>query len=82
MPSPQGRRNAQTQVCERSVAIAGADIADIRTATAATGPQLTGIVLRLYRQTGPKLRSRCLDLIDRLEEVGAYGISHALEDER
>jgi len=70
------------EVCERTIEVAGADIADMRTSAAAAGPQVTSIVLRLYRQAEPALRSRCLDLIDRLTEVAVYGVSQALEGER
>lgn len=70
------------EVCERTIEVAGADIADMRTSAAAAGPQVTSIVLRLYRQADPGLRSRCLDLIDRLTEVAVYGVRQALEGER
>ena len=70
------------EVCERAVEAAGADIGDIRTAQAMAGPQITTIVLRLYRQAQPGLRSRCLDLIDRLTAVAAYGVAQALAEER
>ena len=70
------------EVCERTVEVAGADIADIRTSAAAAGPRVTSIVLRLYRQGEPALRRRCLDLIDRLTEVDVFGVSRALEAER
>lgn len=69
-------------VCERTIAAAGADIGDIRTSAAAAGPQVTSIVLRLYRQAEPAMRSRCLDLIDKLTEVAVHGIAQALEEER
>jgi hypothetical protein len=70
------------EVCERTIEVAGTDIADMRTSAAAAGPQVTSIVLRLYRQAEPALRSRCLDLIDRLTEVAVYGVSQALDGER
>jgi hypothetical protein len=70
------------EVCERAVEAAGSDMGDIRTARAMAGPQVTSVVLRLYRQAEPGLRSRCLDLIDRLTEAAAYGIAQALAEER
>lgn len=70
------------EVCEKAVAAAGTDIADVRTARAMVGSQITTIVLRLYRQAKPGLRSRCLDLIDKLTEVAAYGVAEALSEER
>jgi hypothetical protein len=69
-------------VCERAVAAAGGDMNDIRTARAAVGRDLITIILRLYRQGHDALRSRCLDLIDRLTELNALGVSEALEGER
>jgi hypothetical protein len=70
------------EVCERAVDAAGTDMGDIRTARALTGPRVTTIVLRLYRQSEPTLRSRCLDLVDRLTEIGAHGVTDALAEER
>jgi hypothetical protein len=70
------------EVCERAVEAAGTDMGDVRTARAMAGPQVTSIVLRLYRQAEPRLRSRCLDLIDRLTEAAAYGVAQALAEER
>lgn len=70
------------EVCERTIDVAGSDLADIRTSAAAAGSQVTSIVLRLYRQAGPALRSRCLDLIDRLTEVAVNGVDQALDGER
>lgn len=70
------------EVCERAVDEAGSDMGGIRTARALSGPDVTSIVLRLYRQAGPEMRSRCLDLIDRLTESAAYGVIEALAAER
>jgi hypothetical protein len=70
------------EVCERTIEVVGADIADIRTSAAAAGPQVTSVVLRLYRQAEPALRSRCLDLMGRLTEIAVYGVSQALDGER
>ena len=70
------------EVVERAVELAGTDLADIRTSRAAMSPDLIAVVLRLYRQGGKTLRIRCLDVIDRLAELGAYGLREALSDER
>ncbi|MGW6694930.1 AAA family ATPase [Rhodococcus sp. NPDC054953] len=69
-------------VCERAVAIAGGDLANIGSARALTGRQLVTVVLRLYRQGNEATRGRCLDLVDRLSELNAYGTAEALEQER
>lgn len=68
--------------CERIVQHAGRDLADIRTHRAADGHYLISVVLRLYRQSPQSLRIRCLDIIDRLAQVGAYSLTAALEYER
>ncbi len=69
-------------VYERAVEIADEDLGGVRTARAAVGNDLVTLVLRLYRQGDRELRSRCLDVIDRLCELGVYGVGPALDDER
>lgn len=69
-------------VCERVTADAGDEFGDIGTAAAGAGVNLTTVVLRLYRQGGTELRARCLDLIDRLTELGAYGVGRQVDNER
>ena len=69
-------------VCERAVDIAGADLGDITTAHARVSSDLVTVVLRLYRQGDNHLRTRCLDLIDRLTDLNAYDMERALDDER
>lgn len=69
-------------VCERAVAIAGGDLANISSASALTGRQLITVVLRLYRQGNETTRGKCLDLVDHLSELNAYGTAEALEQER
>ena len=61
-------------VCERAVEIAGEGIA--------TASSLIAVVLRLYRQGDADLRSRCLDIVDRLTEFSVYDLEPALNDER
>ncbi|MBN1174672.1 MAG: hypothetical protein JXA67_21090 [Micromonosporaceae bacterium] len=68
--------------CERAVELAGRSFGDIRTRHFATSEKIVTVVLRLYRQGGQRLRTRCLDAVDRLAEVGAYGLDKALADER
>jgi hypothetical protein len=55
---------------------------DIRTARSLAGRSLVVVVLRLYRQGHADLRARCLDLIDRLTELNAYGVADVLDAER
>jgi hypothetical protein len=68
--------------CGRAVELAGADLANIRTARSMMGQPVMTVVLRLYRQGDAEIRSRCLDIIDRLSELNAYGVAEALTDER
>ncbi|MFD4510958.1 hypothetical protein [Streptomyces sp. NPDC058457] len=68
--------------CERIVQHAGRELGDLRTHRAADGHYLVSAVLRLYRQSPQPERIRCLDIIDRLSQAGAYGLTAALENER
>ncbi|MGW9447455.1 hypothetical protein [Streptomyces sp. NPDC055632] len=73
---------AALDACEHIVGQAGADLADIRTRHAAHGRHVVTAVLRLYRQSPPSMRSRCLDIIDALSRADAPGLHAALEGER
>jgi hypothetical protein len=68
--------------CERIVQHAGRELGDLRTHRAADGHHLVSAVLRLYRQSLQPERIRCLDIIDRLSQAGAYGLTAALGNER
>ncbi|MFJ5534932.1 hypothetical protein [Streptomyces sp. NPDC093261] len=68
--------------CERIVQHAGRELGDLRTHRAADGHHVVSAVLRLYRQSPQPERIRCLDIIDRLSQAGAYGLTAALENER
>jgi hypothetical protein len=60
----------------------GRELGDLRTHRAADGHHLVSAVLRLYRQSLQPERIRCLDIIDRLSQAGAYGLTAALGNER
>jgi hypothetical protein len=70
------------EACERAVQVAGGAMGDISTRHSASSTDVIAVVLRLYRQGDDRLRSRCLDVIDRLTEIGAYGLEDALIEER
>ena len=70
------------EVCEMAAHAVGLGGADIRTARAVLARNTVGLTLRQYRAGDESARSRCLDVIDRLSEVGAYGLDRALESER
>jgi len=73
---------ATMTACERAVEIAGHELGDIRTRHAANSDDIISVVLRLYRQGDKSIRVRCLDIIDRLSEAGAYGLEEAIATER
>ncbi|WP_234439569.1 MULTISPECIES: ATP-binding protein [Streptomyces] len=73
---------AALDACEHIVGRAAADLADIRTRHAADGRYVVTAVLRLYRQSPPSMRSRCLDIIDALSRADVPGLHAALEGER
>jgi hypothetical protein len=68
--------------CERAVQLASERLGDIRTRHVLTSTHIVSVVLRLYREGGPELRRRCLDVIDALADARAYGLTEALADER
>lgn len=68
--------------CERVVEAAGADLSDFSTSSALTGRHLITVVLRLYRQGNQETRIRCLNIIDRLAELGVYDLEPALDEMR
>ncbi len=70
---------AALDICERFVQIHGASIADISTSAAADARPIVQLVLRLHAQTkDADIRRRCLDMIDQLVTLGAYGIDDDL----
>ncbi len=51
----------------------------ISTSAAGEEQTISQLVMRVYHQsTDQRLVSRCLDLVDRLTQVGAYGLAKAL----
>ena len=67
--------------CERILEVAGQDTGDIRTAVAGTSSSMAKLIVRVYgRTTDPSLKSRCLDIIDKMSLFGSYGLD-AITDE-
>lgn len=66
---------------QRFVDAVGTDAANTAGTNAFAAEQLSELVLRAYRQAedAPDLRRQCLDLFDRLLEVGGYGADKAIE---
>lgn len=54
---------------------------DLRESPAAIAGSLSNLILRAYRRAekDPDLRRQCLDLFDRILEVGGYGADEAIE---
>ncbi|MDP9440475.1 MAG: hypothetical protein M3P49_17340, partial [Actinomycetota bacterium] len=66
--------------CERFLDIVGNDAADIRTSAAGLADDVVQILVRTYNQSrNPKTQARCLDLFDRMAQLGVYGVDRALE---
>lgn len=65
----------------RFLDLAGSAAGDLRQSSAATADSLSKLILRAYRQAeqDPDLRRQCLDLFDRLLEVGGYGADETIE---
>ncbi|AUB79781.1 hypothetical protein [Candidatus Thiodictyon syntrophicum] len=66
---------------QRFVDVVGTDAGNVAGTNAFAAEQLSELVLRAYRQAedAPDLRRECLDLFDRLLEVGGYGADKAIE---
>ncbi|MCY4371835.1 MAG: hypothetical protein OXF41_20995 [bacterium] len=69
-------------LCEGAIEVTASDLGDMTSAYFGAGRDITTIIVRLYRQAGPEMRGRCLDVIDRLTELNAYNVAEALDNER
>jgi hypothetical protein len=69
------------RVGQRFVDAVGTDAGNVAGTNASTAGTLSELVLRAYRQAedAPDLRRQCLDLFDRLLEVGGYGADKAID---
>lgn len=65
--------------CERAIEAIGPALGDIRTGISMAARDITTTVLRLYRQGDDDVRNRCLDLIDALTEIRAYGLDEQID---
>lgn len=64
----------------RFLDIAGSEVADIRTGAAGNAHYISGLVVRGLAQTRNKRRiSALLDILDRLLELGVYGVDRAID---
>jgi len=68
------------RLCERFVELFGSAAGDISTSAAGDALDVGKIVMRVYvHSPRAELRSRCLNLLDQMVEMGAYGIESQLE---
>lgn len=66
--------------CERFLDVVGGDAADIQTSAARYADDVVQILVRIYNQSRhPEMQVRCLNLFDRMAELGIYGVSRALD---
>jgi len=67
-------------VCEKFINSFGLASADIRTHSAGDASEVSELLIRVYSQSKDEtLRSRCLDLVDRMIQMGTYGLDQALQ---
>lgn len=67
------------RAAERMIEEIGAKGSDISLAASMSASTLATLVVRLYGQTeDEKVKTKCLDLIDRMEELSYYGIDREL----
>ena len=67
--------------CERVFELAADKTGDISTAVAGTSGDMAKLIVRVYsRTTDPSLRSRCLDIIDKMSVFRAYGLEAITEE--
>jgi hypothetical protein len=66
------------KAASRFIHIAGPGVSDISTREAAEAGTVSTLIIRAYEQSGDQtIRSACLDVIDRMTEMGAWGLDSA-----
>jgi HEAT repeat protein len=72
------------ECAHRFIETLGIDAADLRTGTTGESREIGELLVRAYAQaTLPTDRSKILDILDRLLEIGAYGVANVIaESER
>ena len=67
--------------CERVFELAADKTGDISTAVVGTSGDMAKLIVRVYsRTTDPSLRSRCLDIIDKMSVFRAHGLEAITEE--
>ena len=73
--------NVVLMACERVFELAADKTGGISTAVAGTSSTIAKLIVRIYSRTkDPSLRSRCLDIIDKMSLFGAYGLEVVTEE--
>lgn len=68
-------------VCDRFIKIVGGEAGNIQTRAAGDARHASTIIIRAYHQASDDvLRRRCLDTIDNLLQLGAWGMDKAMDE--
>jgi hypothetical protein len=66
--------------CARFLDFVGQEAAEIRTASAGLADDTVQILVRTYNQSrSSETQAQCLDLFDRMAQLGVYGVERALD---
>ena len=69
------------KACDRVFELAAEKTGDLSTGVAGTSSTIAKLIVRVYsRTTEPSLRSRCLDIIDKMSLFEAYGLDVITEE--
>ena len=69
------------KACDRVFELTGAELSDMSTGVAGTSGSMVKLVTRVYsRATDPAVKSHCLDIIDRMTVLAAYGLDTIAEE--
>lgn len=73
--------NVVLDACERVFELAAIKTGDLTSAVAGTSSTIAKLIVRVYsRTTDPTLKSRCLDIIDKMSLYGGYGLDVITEE--
>jgi hypothetical protein len=79
--SPTAPPDLICTACEQFLNIAGSEAGDIAQGAAFESSIFSELVFRAYASTdNEEVRSRCLDMVDRLTEAAAYGVEKPLQE--
>jgi hypothetical protein len=77
--APARLPEATLLVCRRFIERVGLEAANIQSSIAMESSMVSRLLVRVYTQSrDDAFRSRCLDVIDRMVEVGAFGLADVL----